>query len=468
MMEWPEEWDFQNEDVPFFLSHLKSMVLYEPRLGKTVVTCKTLALDPETRTVVIACSKNAFQTWMDHIPAAFARYAPNRTVEVRLIRGKGSNAKAQREAEYKKVRTADVTVYITTFNALINDYPFLTAGKARFDTVVGDEVHTKLKKRTNKSCIIFRDFVGKARRFMALSGTLAGKWGPADYWAILNMCNRKEFPSFWNFVHMFCHVVDNGFGMEVTGIKNIDEFRRLMDRYARLRLRKTVRPQMPQTVRALRRVEMTPEQAKLYSELEDFKVAETPSGGLIVAANSLEENMRRRQILACPAMLDPKLGVGGAFEDLVDQLLEAKENDDREGQHLVVYSAFRRALDPWENYLRANGFNNVWQLYGGTEPEELTSKISKFKSTMGIILCTTKFAQAFSLASAKHCYHIGYEYDPNDNIQADDRLVPTVGDYAINSTYYSYRDTADEIIAERINIKQQLITLTVEDHRLLK
>ena len=468
MMEWPEEWNFQNEDVPFFLSHLKSMVLYEPRLGKTVVTCKTLALDPETTTVIIACSKNAFQTWMDHIPSAFAKYAPDRTVEVRIIRGKGSKAKAQREAAWTRPRTTDVTVYIITFAALINDYPFLSSGKARFDSVIGDEVHTKLKKRTNKSCIIFRDFVAKSRRFMALSGTLAGKWGPADYWAILNMCNKREFSSFWNFVHMFCHVVDNGFGMEIVGVKNSEEFHRLMDRYARLRKRKIVRPEMPITVRALKPVEMTAQQAKLYDTLASDKLVETPEGNLIVVANSLEEHMRRRQILTCPGMLSPDLGVGGAMEDILDILDEARENDDREGQHIVIFTAFRRALPIWEEYLRANGYEHIYQLYGGLEPEDLTARIKGFKENMGIILCTTKFAQAFSLASSKVCYHIGYEYDPNDNIQAEDRLVPTVGDYSINSFYYSYRDTHDDVMAERINIKQQMIHMTTTNDRLLK
>lgn len=462
MMQWPKEWDFQNEDVPFFLATPKSMVLYEPRLGKTVVTSKVLALDPETRTVLIACSKNAFGTWMDHIPAAFAKYCPHRTVEIRLIRGKGSNAVRMRQEIWLRKRRADVTVYICTFNALVNDYPFLKKFSARFDTVIGDEVHTKLKNRKNKSAIIFRDFVKRARRFHPLSGTLVGKWGPGDYWTLLNMCDPKAFPSFWEYVNHFCIMEHNGFGTEITGVQNVEQFRAMMAKYSRLRRRAVVRPQMPKTVRTLRWVERTPEQARLYDTLEAEKLVFTSDNRLIVAANSLEETMRRRQILVCPAILDPNLGVGGAMEDIIDILKEARENGDAESQHIVIFSAFRRALGPWEAALRAEGFTNVWQLVGGTEPEDVKRIAAAFKETNGIILCTTKFAQAFSLSSSRVCYHIGYEYDPNANMQAEDRLVPPEGDYTINSIYYGYRDTSDEFLAEDIVLKGKLIEHTYQ------
>lgn len=464
-MEWPQEWDFQEEDTPYFLSHLKSLVLYEPRLGKSVVTSKVLALDPKTTTILVTCSKNAFATWMEHIPAAFKKFAPNRSLDVLLIRGKNSGARLQREELWKATRTADVTVYIVTFNALINDYPFLSGHRLSFDTIIGDEVHTKLKRRTTKSAVIFRDLVRQARRFHALSGTLAGKWGPADYWTLLNMCAPREFTSYWKFVHMFCETMDNGFGMEIIGVRNRMQFHMLMDRFARIRKRKDVRPDMPEVVRTLQWVKPTQEQTGLYEALGESQFTFTESGSIIVAANSLESAIRKRQILACPRVLDPSLGVGAAMEDILEKIQEAKENDDIEGSHIVIFTAFRRAIPHWKKYLQDNGFPNVWELWGGTEPEELTAKIARFKETGGIILCTTKFAQAFSLSSAKLCYHIGYEYDPNDNRQAEDRLVPPHGNYSINSYYYGYWGTDDEILAERTILKAQLIHLTTTDPR---
>lgn len=457
-MVWPEKlWEFQEEDVPFFLEHPMSMILYEPRLGKTVVTCEVLARDPKTGPgVIIACSKNAFSTWLEHLPAAFAKLAPNKTVEVRIIRGTAD----KRKAEWLRPRKTDIVFYLITFASLINDYPFLSDKKARFDTVIGDEVHRNLKNRKNKSAIIFRDFVKQARRFHPLSGTLAGKWGPGDYWTILNMFDRQKFSTWWGWVNRYCIIENNGFGMQMVGVKNVDELHRVMNQYARLRKRGDVRPDMPKVVRSPFWVEPSKAQRKLYDALAEEKVIVTDSGQYIVVANSLEESIRRRQLLACPEMIVPGAGVGEAFAQLVDMIEDAKAEGDIYGHHIVVYSAFRRALPYWEAFLRERGHTDVWQLYGGLEPEDLQERIAGFKKSMGIILCSTKFAQAFSLASARTCYHIGMEHDPNDNIQADGRLVPPNGDHSINSYYFGYLGTQDEELVERIGIKQQIITVT--------
>lgn len=461
-MQWPDKlWDFQEEDVPFFLEHPRSMILYEPRLGKTVVTCEVLARDPETGPgVIIACSKNAFHTWLEHIPAAFAKLAPEKTVEVRIIRGTAD----KRKSEWIRRRKTDIVVYLVTFNSLINDYPYLTEHRARFDTVIGDEVHRMLKNRKNKSAIIFRDFTRACRRFHPLSGTLAGKWGPGDYWAILNMLDRRRFSSYWAWIDRYCIMQHNGFGQELVGVKNVDELRGIMEQFSRLRKRKDVRPDMPVVVRRAVWVDLVKGQKQVYDTLEEEKIVFTDSGNVIVVANSLEESMRRKQLLVCPAMLDPSLGVGGAFEHLVDLMDEAKENEDVYGHHVVIFSRFRRALPFWEAYLRKRGYNDVWQLYGGLEPEALTSAIQGFQETRGVILCSTKFAQAFSLASARVCYHIGLEDDPNDLIQADDRLVPKEGDYSINSFYMGYRGTSDEETVERVGLRHQIITTTTTLH----
>lgn len=455
-------YDFQAEDLPFFLSHPRSLILYEPRLGKTVETCHILALDPDTSSVLIACSKNAMGTWMDHLAPWFDKLCPEKSYDIRIIRGKNSTAATERKAIWAKPRTAKITVYIVTFNAFLNDYKWLNENHLdRFDTVIGDEVHTKLKNRKTQSSEIFRKITKTCRRFHPLSGTLAGKWGPADYWSVLNMCSPKEFGSYWQFAGMFCDMIEGQFGWEIIGVKNAANWHHLLSRWAKIRLREVVRPQMPKVQRGLKWVEPTAQQQKMYDLLGKDSFIVTENGALIVSSTSLETAIRKRQILACPQMLDEKLGVGAAMEDVIEGLTDAKENDDVDGQHIVIFSAFRRALPFFEAALRGAGYSNIEQLYGGLEPEDLKLRIERFSQSRGIILCTTKFAQAFSLSTARVCYHIGYEYDPNDNKQAEDRLVPQSGDYNISSNYYAYRNTDDDSLAEMITMKHRIITQTV-------
>lgn len=455
---------FQEEDVPFFLDHPKSLILYEPRLGKTVVACNVLALDQSTSSVLIACSKNAMSVWIDHIQAWFAHIRGRNTneyIDFRIIRGKHANAKAQRLALWDKPRTAAITVYLVTFNALLFDYPHIEQKKMRFDSIIADEVHRVLRSKTNKSAKMFRALVKDARRFHALSGTLVSKWGPGDYWTLLNICNRREHGSYWAWMETFCHMVDGQFGRELVGIRNVDAFHRHMARYARVRKRKQCAPQMPEVQRDLLWLEMDAEQTKAYNEIGRSSITITEHGSVIVAANSLEKTVRKRQILTCPRIIDPKLGLGTAFNDFLEKIEEAKENEEEAGYHTVLFTSYRAAIPHWAEELKKRGYPTQI-LTGGTEPEELVAIIEEFRKSKGIILCTTQFAQAFSLEPATICYHIGWDYDPNNNKQAEDRLVPQQGVNPITSYYYAYRETDDEDIAHRVGIKQQMIQLTTD------
>lgn len=459
-----ELFKYQDEDEPFFLTHHKSLMLYEPRLGKTVLTCKILAKDPETSSILIACAKSAMGTWISHVRYWFdkIRGPGNYTLEFRILRSKGPNAKTTRMALWRKPRTAQITVYLCTFAALIYDDKDIQGIK--FKTVIGDEVHKVLKGRTTKTANIFRARVRDAHRFHALSGTLAGKWGPGDYWTLLNIINRNEFSSYWSFLNTYCILINNGFGQEIVGLQNMEAFHRQLSRYARIRRRAECAPYMPTVKRQILWVEMDKAQEKMYTELGGkSQLTFTESGTLLVAANSLEKFTRKRQILASPKILDPDgKSFGGAINDLLERLEDAEEEEDLDAQHIVVFSSSRKALPHIEAALRGHGHRNVFTIAGGTEPEELKAAQEAFERTRGIMLSTTQFAQGFSLSTARMCYHISFDLDPNNNKQAEDRLVGIEGDHNIMSYYYCYRHTDDEELSGRVEDRDEIIKITTD------
>lgn len=453
---------FQEEDVPWFLQHLKSMMLYEPRLGKTVVSCQVLAKDPLTTSVLVACSKNAVSVWIDHIATWFKHLIPDKPIDFRVISGKGSNAALQRQEEWKRPRKpGHITIYLVTFKALLNDWPWLQSQKlTTYDTIIGDEVHKVLRSRKTLTTKVFQWLVKNCRRFHALSGTLAGKWGPADYYNLLNIINPYEFSSYWRFVGTWCIVIDGYWGKEILGPKNRDNFHLMMSRFARFRDRKTYGPQMPKVVRDLYHVKMSPKIRALYDGIGRDSFTFTDAGNIIIARNSLEKHMRKRQLLTCPAIVDPTLGVGAPMEEILDILADAKELENELDQHIVIFSALRASLQHFEGALRAAGYANVYTLAGGTEPEDLVRITQDFRRTKGIMLCTTQFAQAFSLDSSRVCYHIGWSWDPNENKQAEDRLVAQSGDYFINSYYFAHDNSDDDNLAVAVTQKNMNIYLT--------
>lgn len=456
---------YQEEDLPFFLSHKKAMILYEPRLGKTYLTTHIFAYDPECNRVIVCCPKNAFHEWRIHFEELFPTLC-NRSVEVRIIRGKGSRAVQQRQELWTKPTKADLLVYITTFAAMQNDLKFLMLPATRglmagTYGIIGDEVHKQMRNRKNKSVELMRQLVNmpRTKRFHPLSGTLANKGGPLDFWPILNIINRLEFSSYWKFAYSFMEIVDGAYGKEFIEPKNLKQFWSILDRYSRRRFKHICRPDMPKVQRSRLKLEPTLEQINMVNVLKDEGFIFSGDSG-VVAATSLEQTLRFRQIAACPRIFGPDFGYGVAIEDLTERLLDEDMSPTPDDRHVVIFSEFRTALDLFAEYLSAHGFQHIFKLHGGLEPEEQHARIKAFRETKGIMLCTSTYAEAFSLSPAQQCFHIGYSWDPNVNRQAEDRLVPQQGDYTISSMYYTL-DGIDNDLAHTLDSKSDRISITI-------
>lgn len=463
----PDLREFQEEDLPWFLEHPKSFMLYEPRLGKTVMSSNVIMLDPECKVILVCCSKNALFTWRDHLLVWNKLLCPETTLDVRMVRAIGqAGAKKQREAIWLKPRTAEKTVFICTFGVLQQDFLFLQRELVKpsglhFDTVIGDEVHLRMKNRKTKTNKIFKTLTTAkhCKRWHPLSGTMTSKGGPLDFWPILNMFNPKRFGSYWAFANTFTEWIDGHWGREIIGPKNLVTFWKLMSEYSRIRTRKKCAPQMPKVQRQMLRAEPTTEQLNLVYKLKEEGFVWSNTGDMTIAANSLELNLRFRQILTCPKILSESYGVGAALEDLVQQLEDPEISVTPLDKQIVIFSSFKKAFPHFRKYLEDCGYK-VFELSGGIEPEEQEEQIKLWRESQGIMLCTTKYAQAFSLTPAEKCFHIGYEWDPNDNKQAEDRLVGQSGGGHIDSYYYSLVGL-DEQFADSLNTKHKLITLTL-------
>src|SRR5690606_27129169 len=118
-----------------------------------------------------------------------------------------------------------------------------------------------------KSRDIYKHLARTCYRCHYLTGTLAGKWGPADFWTVLNLISPTEFSSYWAFVNAFCIVEDNGFGKQIVDVQNMDSFWFHIKRFGVVRKREIVAPQMPKVQRTILWVEPNAQQAKLYREI---------------------------------------------------------------------------------------------------------------------------------------------------------------------------------------------------------
>lgn len=442
-------------------------MLYEPRLGKTVLASAVCG-KAESPVILVICPKNALFVWADHIVDWIKKFRPNIQIHTAIVKAKGTYKAIERRRQLWALTNAQVNVFITTFATFKNDWEYLKQQKRSFHTVLFDEFQKYLqsrgKQKDDKSkrggvlFNIFKEVCASAQRFHFLSGTSVTK-GPQNLWVALHLCNPQLFSSYWKFVHMFCEVIEGRFGKEIVGLRNLHNFHLLLRTYARIRRREECAPWIPKVQRQLVKIEMSADQQKMYNDLERDDYISLENGNVVITSSSMEQVIRFRQMLVCPKILDPSLDYGAGIEYIIDELAEAETDEDK---HVVIFTPFKPALQYIDEALRAAGHKNIEHLYGGIDPEDLRLRISKFRSTKGIIICTTKYAQAFSLDSSTLCYHLGCEWTPNDNKQAEDRLVPQQGDFHIIAKYITHYNSIDSNVVSYLNNYQGVINATLQ------
>src|SRR5436190_7942588 len=159
---------YQQEDLGFFIKTPKSLILYEPRVGKTVEAMGIIChADSNCHNILIIAPYNAFLVWEDHIKDWFPVLArPGTTWAFTTVMGDTID----RGLLWKFPKRAFYNIFICTQGAFLRDAARGDIKPGDFDTIFVDEYHKWLLSR-NKTFQQVRPFVLAANRFHVLSGT---------------------------------------------------------------------------------------------------------------------------------------------------------------------------------------------------------------------------------------------------------------------------------------------------------
>lgn len=423
----------------------RAILEIDPGLGKSRIAIECyLKLCPSAR-VLVKCSKKALNTWRREFP----KWTTSEASDVTIIEG----TPAQRRKQW----ATPSQVKVVTYQSGANDLKYAEA----FDpTMTIDDECKIMRNRKTQMFKKWQKFNKTVKYYIPMDGTLVTK-GPQDLWTFLHMCKPKLYSSYWKFVQTFCIVVDGPFGKEVVGAQNIKNLAAALSKLM-VRIKDTdpgIKEQRPPLTRDFKLVEMTQEQSKLYRELAEDLIAVTPSGEVLATPSMLSLQVRHRQILICPKILDPQMGYGGAIDHLLDNL----EDD----PHAVIFTPFKKAFPFLRQAIIDRGHPPPYMLSGGAASEEVGRVEKEFNSSAGsqrACLCTVAFAESFELWSAKQGHFIGYEWRQDLNYQAEKRLHRLITPHPINIWYYRYRNTVDDLILDRLNTKQGNVRLTYQDY----
>lgn len=455
---------FQRENVT--AANITKRHIFSAKMGcgKTLMGLTSTVLQRPKR-ILVVCSKNALWTWKKEL----AKWYPSLAAQEGLycvVRGTPT--------QRAKLWSSDSLFKVCTYGTLLRDIDKVLAWDA--DVVIADEFHRggwknhkayqqkKGQKASGaKGVTIARQLARKCRSLFLLSGSATRK-GPRDYWGPLHLCAPKIFPSYWRFVYAY-HQVENGvFGKQILGPKNIPEFRVATKPYLTHIPKKVIEANLPKLTRVSLIVEMSPEQKKFYIGMDKEMYTLDSGGSMAVASTTLTKVVRLRQVLCCPKILNLN-DYGAGLEAIVDKLQDAEDN------HCIIYTPFTAAIPYMKEYLDKHLGCDMLTLQGGADMEEVRDIETAFNMSRDPMICSLLFAQSFELDSADILFFLGYDYDQNNNEQAEGRpRRMTRAERPITAYYIKHKpptesteETVDDRILEILNTNTQYVNQTHGD-----
>ncbi len=438
----------QQNALKLMLDKGRALISLRMGMGKTLVTIIANRTQESRRWLIIS-PKNAQYSWKKEIK----KWAPELLDEMTIIRG----SKRKRVVEWRELWGKRDWIASCTYQGFISDYAHIL--KLNIDVIVCDESH-RIRNRSTKGFKLLRTI--KSKHLYLLTGTPISR-GPQDFWTSLYLVNRKRFSSFWKFVDRYHDVHQGHFGMEIGVPQNAAELREILKPFVYAISREEADKYLPPLTRERIPIQMTTEQARIYKDLTEDKIAEI-GDDILVTPNTLSQYTRWRQLLVCPRMLNPKLGVGAAIEAITERILDSPEED----RHCVIFTPFTKAIEHFEEYLRSKKLKYIISLRGGMDIEDISHNIAHFRRTKGIMICSTLFAESFELDPATICYTVGPVWDPNVHDQAEARLRRMTGHHPVMSYYLHHENTIEDHAMDVLSGKAVSIKMSMPVHTFLK
>lgn len=338
-----------------------------------------------------------------------------------------------------------------------------------FRTCILDEGHRVKDPRAKQTRAIWSVFHGPTvQNRYVLTGTPVANH-PGDLWSLMHAVAPSDYQTRSKFVERFAQVSWNGFGMEILGLRpeRRAELFRFLDPRMRRVTKDLVLKQLPPKVYSVRRVEMSPKQAKAYKSLEDSAFAELDVGQRLVAATNLVLGTRLLQL----ANSYCSISYGDTPEDYsswevtptepspkIDELMAIIEELD--GAPVAVAAEHRRLLDLVAARLAKHQVPYV-EITGAVQEHQRALNLAKFQEgRVPILLFTLKAGGVgLNMTRAGTLVRLQRSWSLVDNLQASDRV------HRIGSEQHESVNIID-IVTDQTIEEEQLDSLLLKEERL--
>ena len=302
----------------------------------------------------------------------------------------------------------------------------------KIEGLIIDEAHFLNNHKSQQSKAVYR--LGRlADKRLALTGTPVRSKGEQIY-GILHFLYRERWPGYWQFVDRYFEVGSNGFGKEVKGYKRKDELQDILSLVSVNRKRKEVMKWLPPKQYQTIKLDMNDKQKKVYESVQTTFEYEDK----IDAPSVLAQLTRLRQIATSPEILVE--GVPSEKEKFIMDWIA-----DNPDEPVIIFSVFSSYLQKLYDKLKGSRL-----ITGNVSKSERDQTVKDFQAgKVKIILANIKAAGVgLTLDAGETIIFLDKEYNPADNDQAEDRIVPTSQErnHSMHIISLVMKDTVDEMI----------------------
>lgn len=444
-----------HDDIAFFphqvegirtLAGIPSFILAdEMGLGKSLQALTVAAIDFETgkaKRIIVVCPASLKGNWGDEIEA-------HTSFTFTVLDGdpkKRSAALAAFDKDVLIVNYEQVKAHVDELNAMT------------FDIAIYDEAHY-MKSRTSKRTKAAMKL--KAERHFALTGSpLLNQ--VSDLWALLHRVAPGQYPSYWTFVSRYA-VFGGYMDKQIVGVKNERELNESLQFHMLRRCKNDVLD-LPEKQHIVIRLEMLPEQRKLYKQaVEEMKI-DSPSGlNPMEIENALTKFLRLKQICGTTATIPGHDDHSSKLDRAVEMIEEIISN----GEPVVVFTQFRGVLAALQTRLDAISIPTR-TLHGDVpipdrQPVVRAWTADADRGAPQALLCMIQVAGVgLTMTAASKCIFLDKLFVPKLNEQAEDRLHRIGAKSTVQIFDLQMRGTIEQRIEKILKTKNSIFGAVVD------
>lgn len=422
--------DYQKKGVQkileFYQSKNSALLADDMGLGKTAQSIAVLkALQPKR--ILVICPASLTYNWQNE----FHKWSP-------VLKEKDLVSVTK-----TPVNRIDIVSY-NIFTRNINEFI-----EINYDFVILDEAHyiKSVKSKRNKAVL---RLLKRGMKSLMLTGTPMPSH-TRDLFPLMNIAIGNTdicFKNIWPFYHKFCGAKKTRFGWDTTGSTNQEELQGHLRSFMVRRIKADVLPELPEKIISHIPIALDSVTAEKYAR-ETLNLIDKDEPLNLEKMKLADHVMTARKRLG-------ELKVNSALDFIYD-LIDAGERPVIFGVHTEILHAIRDGIKV--KYLG----EEVSYIDGSTKDRGLEVMNFQDKNSIAFVGQIIAAGTGITLTSGTCCVFVETDWNPGNNVQAEDRIHRIGQKQSVNIYYLSARNSLDYAINELLVNKAETIKNIMEN-----